>query len=115
MNGNNPVIIGGISIASVILFVKATLNLAQSMRWLTLESQQWLDLANYAETVIPIIAVGFITWWTSRNTTNLSSPRDVDGAPLTRPDNSPAIKKMENLQDEAIKIDKKIELTRGLE
>lgn len=113
MNGNDPVIISGISIASVILFVKATLTLVQAMGWLILDEEQWAVLSNYAETVIPILAVGIGTWWASRNTTNLANPKDIDGTPLSRPEDVPAIKKMESLHSEAIRMDDKIEQTRG--
>lgn len=43
-------------------------------------------------------------WWQSRETTALARPTDVDGMPLSRPGDTPAIKELAALQTEAQKI-----------
>jgi Ser/Thr protein kinase RdoA (MazF antagonist) len=107
----NPVVVAGASVTGVIVFVKALISLIQAMQWFDLTPEQWAALAVFFETTIPIVAVWVGAIWVMRNTTNLTRPTDIDGTPLTRPDNAPAIKEMAVIQEKAIEMN---EQTRGL-
>ena len=54
------------------------------------EEQQRLFLAAVVA-VLGVVGPLASAWWIARKTTALSNPRDEDGAPLTRSDNSPTI------------------------
>lgn len=101
---NNSILTASASVTGVIVVVKSLINLARAMAWFSLTEEQWSAWSVFFETVIPIAAVWVGAWWISRNTTNLAKPTDIDGTPLTRPDNSPAIGEMTNLQTEALDI-----------
>lgn len=110
----NPIVAQGGLAAAIIVLVKATITLLAGLKFLTPEvAALWSD---YFNTVIPVAAILIGAWWAAKRTTPLSRPTDVDGTPLTRPDNAPALKELEGLQTEAIKIDnaKMKEITRGL-
>jgi hypothetical protein len=112
---DNSILTASASVTGVIVFVKALITLMQAMMWFSLTVEQWNALSVFFETVIPIAAVWVGAWWISRHTTSLANPTDIDGTALSRPNDVLPIKKLENLQEQAIKIDKKIEQTRGLE
>lgn len=115
MNLDNPVILGGISVSSLLVLIKAVISLGLSLHWWTKEgADAW---SSFTEVVLPIVAVWAVAWYTARKVTPLSKPVDVDNVPLTRPDNAPAIKELEGIQSEALKINDNInkKLTRGLE
>lgn len=110
----NPIVAQGGLAAAIIVLVKATITLLAGLKVLTPEIATLLS--DYFNTVIPVAAILIGAWWAAKRTTPLDKPTDVDGIPLTRPDNTPAIIEMQNLQTEAIKIDrvKTKELDRGL-
>lgn len=109
MNTSNPVVQQAASVTAIIVVIKATITYIRSMGWWNLEEQQYIDTVSFIETVLPIVIVWVGAFWAMRKTTSLENPKDIDGTPLTRPDNAPAIPKMEKLQEEAIKINKNIE------
>ncbi len=113
MNNTDPVVANALSISAAIVVFKAFMTLGQSLGWWSLSAEQNSAVANFLDIAIPVIAVWLGVIWTKRNVTSLKLPTDVDGAPLTRPDNTPAIKELAVLQKEAIEINK--EITRGLE
>lgn len=77
--------------------------------------------------IVALVALGYLPWdetqqaavmgvvvaavnviaavWARQRTTPLVEPRDIDGAPLTRPNNSPALPELEQLMKEAQKED----------
>lgn len=55
---------------------------------------------------VGVVTPVLMAWWASSRVTPLAEPRDTDGTPLTRPDNAPANKELEKLQDEAIYLNK---------
>lgn len=111
---SNPTIVGGVSATSGIILIKAIINLGLALHWWTKDqANAWSD---FTDVGLPILIVWGAAYYASKYTTPLDKPRDIDGVTLTRPDNSPAIAEIQNLQTEAIKIDKvkTQELTRGL-
>ena len=74
--------------ALVVAFVEALLVALVASGFLHLsdtQTQLWVNLAA-ATVAIATPMVGF--YWTKINTTPLSSPKDIDGAPLVRSDGS---------------------------
>lgn len=110
MDNNNPVVIQALSVSGAIIVVKSLMNLAKVNGWIDMSNPEveaaWLS---FIETALPIVVVWIGAWWASRRTTNLKDPKDVDGTPLSRPDNAPTIPQMASLQKEAQNIDKKID------
>ena len=113
MNNTDPVVANALSISAGIVVIKALMSLGQTMGWWNLTEEQNSALVNFLDIAIPIVAVWLGVIWTKRNVTPLKSPTDIDGVPLTRPDNSPAIKEMAVIQEKAIELNKNI--TRGLD
>lgn len=99
---NNPVITNGVSVSATIILVKTIISLGQVMLWWNLNDEQTAAWLTFVEVSIPILVVWIGTWLVKRSTTPLSRPIDEDGAPLTRPDNSPAIGEIRAAQTEAI-------------
>ena len=110
---DNPVVMNALSISAAIVVFKALMELGQAMGWWNLTAEQNSALVKFLDIAVPIVAVWLGVIWTRRNVTPLKSPTDIDGVPLSRPDNTPAIKQMEVIQKEAISMNK--EITRGLE
>ena len=84
---NKPVIIGGISSATLITLFQAILQLGKVSGWwgefTDDEFQAWMTVAQIA---IPILVIAGTTWWTARRTTSLAHPTDEDGIRLVRAD-----------------------------
>lgn len=110
MDKNSPLVMQALSVSGAILVVKSFLNLAKVSGWIDMSNPEveaaWLG---FIETALPIIFVWVGTLWLSRRTTSLKDPKDIDGTPLSRPEDKPTIPQMASLQKEAIEIDKKIE------
>lgn len=106
---NNPLVVQALSISGAIIVFKSLLNLAKVSGWIDMSNPEveaaWIG---FIETALPIVLVWLGTLWAARRTTTLKNPKDVDGTPLTRPNNTPTIPQMASLQKEAIEIDKKI-------
>lgn len=101
---NNPVLVNGISVSAVLIVVKAFVALGKSLDWWTGEAADaW---ATFLDITLPILAVWIAALWMRQKVTPTAKPRDEDGTPLTRPDNTPAISEIRVAQTEAIKINK---------
>ncbi len=109
MKPANPVVTQAISAAAFITLVKATLALLIAFHVFTFDDSQKASVDYWVDNAVPILAIIGGAWWASRKVTSLAAPRDVDGAPLTRPDNSPAITELENSHQEAININKSVD------
>lgn len=116
MNPSNPVITQAAIITGLITLLKLVVAFGKAFHWFNFDEAQDLVVKDLIETGLPILAVILGAWWASRRTTPLSEPRDVDGTPLTRPDNTPAIPQIQAAHTEALKINDKIDegQTRGL-
>lgn len=110
---DDPVVMNALSISAAIVVIKALMSLGKTMGWWQLNEEQTNALINFLDIAVPIIAVWLGVIWTRRNVTSLKNPTDVDGVPLSRPGDKPAIKEMAVMQEKAIAINK--EITRGLE
>jgi len=109
MKPSNPVLTQAISAATLVTVVKAIISVFLAFHVFTFDDKQ-NDTVNYLIDVgIPVLAIFGGAWWASRKVTPLAAPRDVDGAQLTRADNSPAIGELEHDHQEAIKINQKID------
>lgn len=109
MQTTNPVVTQAASATAILVVIKALLIYARIMGWLNLDEDRFNATVSFVETVIPIGAVWAGAWWAMRRVTPLEKPVDVDGTPLTRPDNSPAIPQMASLHKEAIKLNENID------
>ena len=79
---NEPVITAN----GIVAFVSAVIVLAISFGAPITEAQKAAIIG-----VVVIVAPLAAAWYIRRHTTSLADPRDADGAPLSRPDNSPTI------------------------
>ena len=86
--------------ANIAAAILSVLSLLVAMDIISLTGEQFDAITQ------TIGAVGVALWpiiaglWARQQTTPLAMPRDVDGAALTRPDNTPAIKEMAAIQQE---------------
>jgi len=80
---NEPVVTAN----GIVALVTALLVLSVSFG-LSLTDEQRAAIIGVVVIVAPLASA----WWIRRQVTPLSAPRDEDGAPLTRMDNSPTIK-----------------------
>lgn len=103
---SNPVLVNGLSVSAVLILVKAFITLGESSGWWT--SDQAKNWATFLDVALPILAVWGAAWILRNKVTPSAKPRDEDGTPLTRPDNTPAISEIRAAQNEAIKIDKEV-------
>lgn len=108
MKDTNPIAAQAASATAILIVIKAVITYMRAMGWLNLEEDKYQATVVLVETVLPIAAVWIGALWAMRKTTALANPKDVDGTPLTRPDNSPAIPQMAVLQEEAQKINERI-------
>lgn len=110
---DNPVVMNALSISAAIVVFKALMSLGQTMGWWNLTEEQNGALANFLDIAVPIVAVWVGVVWTNRQTTPLAKPTDVDGVPLSRPNDMAPIK----VQEQAIVMNEKIDkqITRGLD
>lgn len=106
---NNPVVTQAAVVAALIAFFKAVIGVAKAFRWLEMSQEQEIALSYLLETFVAVIAIFVGAWWVSKQVTPLTDAKDVDGTPLTRPDNSPPKAQMEREHKEAIKINTEIE------
>lgn len=109
MNTSNPVVQQAAGVTAVIVVIKTTITYIRVMGWLDLTPEQEAATFSFIETVLPIVAVWILALWAMRRVTPLSEPRDVDGTPLSRPGDVPAIPQMAKMQQEATKINDKID------
>lgn len=77
-----PVILSG----AIYALLNAVLALVVGMGWYPLTAEQ---MVLWNTLFAAVIAVG--TYFVQKRTTSLANPRDEDGAPLSRADNSPTI------------------------
>lgn len=109
MEDKNPVVVQALSVSGAIIVAKSLFAFAKAVGWIDTSNPDveaaWLGLI---EDALPIAIVWIGALWAARRTTSLKNPKDVDGTALTRPDNKPAIPHMASLQEQAIKLDKKI-------
>lgn len=106
---SDPLVTQALSVSGFIMVIKAIITYSRAMGWWNLTDEAEAATVTFIDAVIPIAAVWIGVLWAKRRTTSLTEPRDVDGTPLTRPDNAPAIPEMEKLQKEAVKINEKID------
>jgi len=109
MKPANPVITQAVSAAAFIAVVKATLAMLIAFHVFVFSEEQKNSVDAWVDNVVPVLAIIGGAWWASRKVTSLAAPRDVDGAPLTRPDNSPAIAELESVHSEALKVNQEVD------
>ena len=105
----NPVLTQAAIVASIIALARAILTFGSAFGWWQLDETRNAALQGLIETGIPIVAILAGAFWATRKTTPLTKPRDIDGTPLTRPDNTPSIPEFKKVQEEAIQINDKID------
>lgn len=103
-NPNNPVLTQAAIVASIIALARSILAFGSAFGWWELDEARDTALRGLIETGIPMLAVIVGAIWAMRKVTPLDKPRDIDGVPLTRPDNSPALPEYEKVQKEAIEM-----------
>ena len=84
----NPVAIAG-SIVGLLMSMIAWLNVMGYLSWTPDQVSATEQMATIAMPLLMMAATTVITWY---KVTPMSDPRDDDGAPLTRPDGSPAMR-----------------------
>lgn len=89
MNMNSEPAITANGIVAAISAVVAALIAFGVIEW-TPEQRDAFMAATIA--ILGVVLPTLATWWIRRNTTSLADPRDADGQPLTRADNSPALR-----------------------
>lgn len=105
----NPVVTQAASVTTIIIVVKATLAYIQVMGWIDITPERALATTSFLETVLPIVAIWIGVLWTITRVTPLNNPKDKDGTELSRPGDVPVIAKIEKAQEEAIKINDKVD------
>lgn len=100
MEENRPVIIGGLSAATLISLFEAILVLGRVSGWWDLNDEQtqaWLTVARVG---FPVLIIAVTTWWTTKRTTSLAKPTDEDGTRLVRADpyKSPAKQEVRSIE-----------------
>lgn len=107
MKESNPVVTQAISAVSFIALIKAVIAVLKAFNVINFNEEQDTTIIILIDTGIPILVILFGAWWASRKVTPLAAPRDVDGATLSRPDNSLAIEesaKIESDHEKALKM-----------
>lgn len=77
--------------AVIIGFVQATVVLCTAMGWVDLSTEQQSAVYAFAAALLALILPVLGAWYARSKTTPLADPRDEDGAPLSRVDNSPTL------------------------
>lgn len=113
MKPASPVYTQAISAAAFITVVKALLAVLLAFHVFTFDTNQSATVGYFIDDAIPILAILVGAWWASRKVTSLAAPRDIDGTPLSRPGNAPAIVELAQAHDEAIKINQTIDKQAG--
>jgi hypothetical protein len=85
-----PVAIAG----SIVGLIMAGVMWAATMGYVDLSPEQITATEQLVAIAIPLIVTGIATIAARAQVTPLNSPRDNDGEPLTRSDNSPAMRAM---------------------
>lgn len=109
MKPANPVITQAISAGTIVVLVKAILAVLLAFHVFTFDETQNNTVNYLVDVGVPVLAILGGAWWASRKVTSLAAPRDSDGVPLTRPDNSPAIAELESAHQEALKINRNVD------
>lgn len=109
MKPSNPVYVQAISAATLITVVKALLAVFLAFHVFSFDENQNSTINYLLDVGMPVLAILGGAWWASRRVTSLAAPRDIDGSPLTRPDNTPAIAELAGAQNEAIKINQSVD------
>lgn len=109
MKPANPVFTQAISAAAFITLIKALLAVLLAFHVFIFDDKQNTTVNYLIDNAIPILAIFIGAWWASRKVTSLAAPRDIDGTPLTRPDNAPALVELTEAHDEAIKINQTVD------
>lgn len=109
MKPANPVITQALSAGTFVVLAKAILAVLLAFHVFTFDETQNTTVNYLVDVGIPIIAIIGGAWWASRKVTPLAAPRDIDGAPLSRKDNKPAIAELESVHEEAIKINQSVD------
>jgi hypothetical protein len=109
--GDNPVVVQATVVATFITICKAIIGVAKAFKLVELTSEQDVAVTYLVETLITGVAILVGAWWASKKVTSLTSAKDIDGTPLTRPDNSlpiPQQKAVEKAHESALKINEQI-------
>lgn len=109
MPNDNPVLTQAAGVTGFIVVVKTLITYFRAMGWIDLDEERYQLTVSTLETILPIAAIWVGVLWARRKVTPLAAPRDIDGTPLSRPDNTPAIPQMAKEQQEAIELNKKID------
>lgn len=109
MSNDNPVLTQAAGVTGFIVVVKALIVYSRVMGWINLDDSRYQATETLIDTVVPIAAIWVAALWARRRVTALTNPKDIDGTPLTRPDNAPAIPQLEKQQAEAIQLNKRID------
>jgi len=109
MKPGNPVFTQAISIGTFIALVKAILAFLLAFHVFNFDADQNSTVNVLVDIAVPVLSVFAGAWWASRKVTSLAAPRDSDGAPLSRPDSTPAIAELESKHEEALKINQSVD------
>lgn len=109
MKPANPVIVQAISAGTIVVVVKAILEVLLAFHVFTFDERQNNTVSYLIDVGVPLLAILGSALWASRKVTSLAAPRDIDGAPLTRPDNTPAIAELEKVHSEALKVNQAVD------
>ena len=84
-----------VTAAAVVLLVNTFLFMSAALGWWALTGEQMTAVNGFVVALMAIVFPAVGAWWANRNVTPLSKPTDTDGEPLTRSDNSPALRARE--------------------
>lgn len=89
-----------ITAATLSGLISAALVMLVALNVIQLDDAQMAAIVGFVALATPIA----ISFWPRSQVTPLSAPRDTDGVTLSRPNDVPANKELENLQSEAIEL-----------
>jgi len=98
---NEPVV----TAASIVGLISAAISFARLMGWIKLNDDQYNSLMIFIGMALPIGLAIVVR----RQVTPLRTPRDLDGEPLTRSDNTPSIDEYKKFKQQATEMNEAID------
>lgn len=81
-----------LTVAAIVAVINTFILMAVSLGWLDLDGDQIGYINAFVVALMSVVFPLAGAWYANRKVTPLANPKDVDGEPLTRSDNSPAIR-----------------------
>jgi hypothetical protein len=87
--------------ANIVAAIVALLSLAVAMGWISLTSEQFVEIERALGAVGVVLSPLIAAFWARRQVTPLAEPKDEDGSPLVRrADGGPTIKQTRSMLKE---------------